>query len=198
MILLTPEFFIRETSLVAMELIGKFLKHDNVVLKITETEAYCWPNDSANHCRAGRTKRNEPMWGPPGKAYVYLCYGMHNMLNLVTGPEGEGSAVLIRSAEVVDGLEIVKKRRGGKTGPVLLTGPGKVGVALGIDVSFSGHDLTQKGGLEALSDGTPIPKLLMGPRIGIDYADPVDIKAPLRFGMAGSNWVSHKTKLVMV
>ena len=125
--LVNQAFYRRDTTVVARELLGKLLCRDGIVLRITETEAYCWPGDTASHGRFGRTDRNAAMWGPPGSAYVYLCYGLHNMLNVVTGPSGEASAVLIRAAEPVDGLETVQARRGGRTGPVLLTGPGKVG-----------------------------------------------------------------------
>lgn len=158
-------------------------------------EAYRWPDDSANHCRAGRTERNAPMWGPPGRAYVYLCYGMHNLLNLVTDQEGQGAAVLIRACEPVAGLETIRSRRGGKEGPVLLTGPGKVGAALGLDRTWSHHPLTEAGGLE-VREGTPPDQILVGPRVGIGYADPCDIAAPWRLACAGTPWVSVRRLLV--
>ena len=97
--LLPQSFYARDALLVARDLLGKLLVRDAVALRITEVEAYRWPGDTANHCRAGRTPRNAAMWGPPGHAYVYLCYGMHNMLNLVTDREGEGAAPFIAIAE---------------------------------------------------------------------------------------------------
>jgi DNA-3-methyladenine glycosylase len=130
---LGPAFYARDALGVARDLLGALIVRrtaDGVVaLRITETEAYRHPDDSANHCRAGRTRRNWAMWGPPGHAYVYVCYGLHAMLNLVTGRDGEGAAVLIRAAEVVAGLELVQARRGTATldPAALLAGPGKVG-----------------------------------------------------------------------
>ena len=134
------------------------------------------------------------MFGPPGTAYVYVCYGIHQMLNLVTGPEGSGQAVLVRACEVVHGLDFVSKRRGGRSGPVLLTGPGKVGAALAMDTSFCGHLLVEPGGLEALL-GSPATQLSSGPRIGIDYAEPEHRDAPWRIADAQSRWVSHRSRL---
>src|SRR6476646_9919401 len=95
--ILPQSFYARDALLVAEALLGMHLQRDGIVLRITEVEAYRHPNDSASHCRMGRTARNAPMWGPPGHAYVYLCYGIHCLLNLVTGQEGEGAAVLIRA-----------------------------------------------------------------------------------------------------
>ncbi len=134
------------------------------------------------------------MWGPPGHAYVYLCYGIHQMLNLVTNRDGEGAAVLIRSCEPVAGHGLIRRRRGGKDGPVLLTGPGKVGQALGLDTSFSGHPLFKKGGLE-VRRGVAVDEVAVGPRIGIDYAEPEHRHAEWRLAVAGSPWVSHTRAL---
>jgi DNA-3-methyladenine glycosylase len=163
-----------------------------VRLRITEVEAYRYPHDTANHAHRGRTRRNTPMFGPPGHAYVYLCYGLHHLLNFVTGPEGHAAVVLIRSAEPVEGLEIVRARRGGLSGPTLLTGPGKVGQALALDTSFSGVPLQ---GPLAVFPRTTAPALLTGPRVGIDYAAEVDRRAPWRIAMAGTRWVSVRGKL---
>jgi DNA-3-methyladenine glycosylase len=129
--LLSRQFYARDALEVARDLLGQEIWHGDVGLRITEVEAYRYPDDTANHCRAGFTTRNAPMWGPPGHAYVYLCYGLHQMLNLVTNRDGEGAAVLIRSCEPIAGHRTIRRRRGGKEGPVLLTGPGKVGQALG-------------------------------------------------------------------
>lgn len=197
--ILPQSFFARDVAIVARDLLGRHLVRDRgtpdeVVLRITETEAYGGPEDTASHCRAGRTARNAPMWGPPGHAYVYVCYGLHQMLNLVTGEEGHGQAVLIRSCEPVSGLEIVRARRGGLEGPALLTGPGKVGAALGLDRSFSGHALFEPGALEAHA-GVGIDELVVGARVGVDYARPRDRDALLRFAIAGSRWVSARRLL---
>jgi len=192
---LRQRFYRRDALDVARELIGKELRRDGVRLRITEVEAYR-PGDTASHCRMGRTPRNEPMWGPPGRAYVYLCYGLHQMLNLVTNAAGDGAAVLIRSCAPLAGLDLVRRRRGGKEGPVLLTGPGKVGQALDLDTGWSGHRVYVGGGLE-VHDGPPPTTLLRGPRVGIDYASPEDRGAPYRFAEA-SAWVSHAKTLERV
>ena len=160
--LLPQEFYARDALHVARELIGRWLVHGPVTLRITETEAYRWPMDTANHCRAGRTARNAPMWGPPGHGYVYLCYGIHQMLNIVTNVEGEGAAVLIRAAEPVQGMELVMQRRGGRTGAQLLAGPGRVGQALAVDGRFSHHAVYEEGGLEIRS-APASTSLLTGP-----------------------------------
>ncbi len=191
---LPQSFYAADAVTVAEALLGKLLRRDDVLLRITEVEAYAFPDDSANHCRMGRTPRNEPMWGPPGHAYVYLCYGMHNMLNLVTNSEGEGAAVLIRSCEPVSGLATIAQRRGRVRGPATLTGPGKVGAALALDTGWSGHPLYQRGGLVVLDAPAPAA-ILCGPRVGIDYADERDRLAPWRFAVADSPWVSQPKSL---
>jgi DNA-3-methyladenine glycosylase len=192
--LLPESFYGRDALTVARDLLGAVLVRDQVALRITEVEAYL-PGDTAAHSRAGRTPRTSVLFGPPGRAYVYLCYGLHNMLNLVTGPDGEPSAVLIRSAEPVAGLDLVRERRGGKSGPVLLTGPGKVGAALGLDTRWTGHRVFELGDLEVRA-GDPVASALVGPRVGVDYADPVHRDAPWRFAIAGTPWVSHRAGLV--
>jgi DNA-3-methyladenine glycosylase len=192
--LLPPSFYRRDVLTVARDLLGRHLVRGDVTLRITEVEAYAGPTDTASHCRAGRTPRNAPMWGPGGHAYVYLCYGLHRMLNVVTDREGAGSAVLVRACEPVAGLDTIRARRGGKDGPVLLTGPGKVGAALALETSFSGHPLFEPGGLE-LREGAPGGALLVGPRVGIDYAAPADRDAPWRFALADTRWVSRRRQL---
>jgi DNA-3-methyladenine glycosylase len=192
--LLGQSFYARDALFVAYDLLGKCLRREEVLLRITEVEAYRWPNDTANHCRSGRTARNAPMWGPPGRAYVYLCYGIHQMLNLVSDPEGCGAAVLIRACEPLEGLETVRARRGHKEGPVLLTGPGKVGAALDLDKTWSHHPLFQPGGLEVV-DGPSPKKVLCGPRIGIGYAGDGDVAAPWRLACGDTDWVSQRKSL---
>ena len=187
-------FFARPALEVARDLLGRHLVHDDVVLRITETEAYTGPDDTACHARAGPTPRNAAMFGPPGHAYVYTCYGLHQLLNLVTDREGHGAAVLVRAAEPVAGLATIRARRGGKEGPTLLTGPGKVGAALALDPSWSHHDLCAPGGLEVHA-GAPPDAILAGPRVGIAYADPAHRDAPWRFAVADTPWVSHPKAL---
>lgn len=199
--MILPEDFYRRDALeVARDVLGKLLVRDEVVLRVTEVEAYRHlppPGDTANHCRFGRTARNAPMWGPPGRAYVYLIYGMHPMLNLVTGEEGQGEAVLVRAAEPVAGLETIVARRAWTRpmGPALLTGPGKVARALALDTSMSHHPLFEPGGLE-VRDAPRVVDALAGPRIGIDYADEAHRLAPWRLADAGSAWVAQRGRLL--
>ncbi len=192
MVLLPKSFYARHALEVAPALLGQELRHGEVRLRITEVEAYT-EDDTACHAYKGRTARTEVLFGPPGRAYVYLCYGIHQMLNLVTD-EGQAAAVLVRACEPVAGLDLIRERRGGKEGPVLLTGPGKVGQALGVDTSFSGHMLYRRGGVELHRGETPAA-ILHGPRVGIDYADAADRDAPWRFAIAETPWVSHRKGL---
>lgn len=182
-------------DLAARVLVGCLLVCEDVTLRVTEVEAYGGPEDSASHARHGCTARNAPMWGPPGRAYLYFCYGMHWMLNVVTGPEGEASAVLIRGAEVVAGLgTVLHRRRAAKTSPQLCAGPGKVAQALGLDGTFDGHDLLASGGLE-LREGPPPASLLVGPRLGIGFAAQDDQTRPWRFADGGSRAVFQRKDL---
>ena len=193
--ILPRSFCARDVLDVARELVGKHLRGNGVELRITEVEAYRWPGDTACHARSGRTERNAAIWGPPGRAYVYLVYGIHQMLNIVTGDDGDAQAVLVRACEPVRGLAKIRERRGGsKEGPVLLAGPGKVAQALGIDTSWSHHDLHREGGL-TLRDGPPPSRLLVGPRVGIDYADPEHRVLPWRFAAADTAWITHARTL---
>jgi DNA-3-methyladenine glycosylase len=191
---LPQEFFARDVLEVAPALLGQLVCRDEVVLRITEVEAYRWPGDTACHARAGRTARTEALWGPPGHAYVYLCYGVHSMLNIVTGADGEAQAVLVRACEPVEGLPLVQARRGGKNGPGLLAGPGKVGQALALDTAWSGHPLYQPGGLIVCPGAAPAA-IAVGPRIGIDFAAPEHRSLPWRFADAGSRWVTKRAEL---
>ncbi|ONK66167.1 uncharacterized protein A4U43_C06F4820 [Asparagus officinalis] len=171
--ILPRSFFEIDALDLAPRLLGKFLRRDDVVLQITEVEAYR-TNDTACHGRFGVTSRTAPVFGPGGHAYVYLCYGLHMMLNIVADKEGLGAAVLVRSCAPVSGLETIQERRGQKTEkPVLLTGPGKVGQALGISTSWSHHPLYSPG-----------------PRVGIEYASAEHVSALWRFAIAGSSWIS--------
>lgn len=190
---LPQSWYARDVVLVARDLLGMHLRRGAVTLRITEVEAYLGPQDSACHTSKGRTPRNEAMWGPPGHAYVYVCYGMHQMLNVVAG-ESPGGAVLIRACEPVEGLPHVRRRRGGLDGPALLAGPGRVGAALALSTAFSGHPLFDSGGLELLR-GTPPRQVAIGQRVGIESARPRDVRALLRFADAESRWVSHRGKL---
>ncbi|XP_044507737.1 DNA-3-methyladenine glycosylase isoform X2 [Mangifera indica] len=187
--IMPPQFFQVDALDLAPRLLGKLLRRDDVVLQITEVEAYR-PNDSACHGRFGVTARTAPVFGKGGHAYVYLCYGLHTMLNVVADKEGVGAAVLVRSCAPVSGLKTIQQRRGQITEkPVLLTGPGKVGQALGISTDWSNHPLYTPGGLELL-DGPEPEKILIGPRVGIEYALPEHANALWRFAVADTPWIS--------
>jgi DNA-3-methyladenine glycosylase len=189
-VLLPRSFYARDALEVAPELLGALVVRGGVTLRITEVEAYRWPDDTACHGRHGKTERNAALWGPPGTAYVFVCYGIHPMLNLVTGAEGEAQAVLVRACEPVKGLATIRRRRGGITGHALLDGPGKVGAALALDLSFSGRKLYEKGPLEVRRGERPAT-ILRGPRVGIQYARKEHREAPWRFAAAGTPWVSR-------
>ncbi|XP_008443030.2 DNA-3-methyladenine glycosylase [Cucumis melo] len=187
--ILPKEFFLVDALDLAPRLLGKLIRRDDVVLRITEVEAYR-PNDSACHGRFGVTARTAPVFGPGGHAYVYLCYGLHMMLNIVADEVGVGAAVLIRACAPVRGLETIQKRRGQITDkPVLLTGPGKVGQALGLSTEWSNHPFYTPGGLELLDAPKP-ESILVGPRVGIEYALPEHVNALWRFAIAGTPWIS--------
>jgi len=182
-------------DLAAPALLGQLLVREDVALRITEVEAYGGPLDSASHARHGRTARNAIMWGPPGRAYLYFCYGMHWMLNVVTGPEGVATAVLIRGAEVVAGLDtVLGRRKAAKATPQLCAGPGKVAQALGLDGTFDGQDLLAPGGLE-LREGPPPLRIKAGPRLGIAFATAEDQVRPWRFADGDSRAVLQRKAL---
>ena len=138
-------FYDRPTLKVARELLGKYLvvKKDRHLLsgKIVETEAYDGFKDPASHAHRGMTPRNEVMFGSPGHAYVYLTYGMHHCLNLVTEKKGYPAAVLIRAVEPADGIQLMKRRRGRRNLRDLTSGPAKLCQALGVDRRLNGADL---------------------------------------------------------
>ncbi len=189
-------FFERDALDVARDVLGAYLRCGGVTLRITEVEAYRWPNDTASHANKGQTQRNMPMFGEPAHAYVYLCYGIHHLLNIVTNPVGEGAAVLIRACEPVDGIEIIKARRKiERESPELLIGPGRLTQALGVTTKLSGHDLLSGEVLE-LVPGVQPKRIVFGPRVGIDYASEEHKRAPWRLADANSAWVSHRAKFI--
>ncbi len=165
-------FYGRETVRVARELLGKILVRETaggvISGRILETEAYTGPGDPASHAVRGPTPRSAIMFGPPGRAYVYFCYGMHHLLNVVTEKEGTAGAVLIRALEPREGLQRMREHRGRKTEAGLLDGPGKITRALEIALDLNGWDLTQGEGLYLTSGGTlPGETVSTGPRVGI-------------------------------
>ncbi|CAN1278087.1 DNA-3-methyladenine glycosylase [Linum perenne] len=194
--ILPHEFFQIDALDLAPRLLGKLIRRDDVVLQITEVEAYR-QNDSACHGRFGITPRTAPVFGPGGHAYVYLCYGLHTMLNIVADKEGVGAAVLIRSCAPISGLATIQMRRGQATQkPVLLTGPGKVRFVLLLSFCRIIDVFVASGGLEILDAPQP-EKILVGPRVGINYALPEHVNALWRFAIAGSPWISAPKNTLM-
>ncbi|MEM9261177.1 MAG: DNA-3-methyladenine glycosylase [Bacteroidota bacterium] len=165
-------------------------------LIITETEAYWAPEDRASHAYGNkRTKRTEVFYRGPGTAYVYLCYGIHEMMNVVTGPEGTPHAILLRAGVPKRGLAHIKLRRNMKSlKPQLSSGPGVLTKALGIDRRYNGLDLLDSTASVRLEVTDPLPnasQIVATPRIGIDYAGPEWATKPWRFHLRGSRFVSR-------
>jgi len=166
---LPAAFFADDAVTVARALIGCALVHRDRAGIIVETEAYLGPDDLASHARFGPTPRTSVMFGPGGVSYVYLCYGIHQMFNIVTGGTGEGQAVLIRAIAPYAGLP---------DDPLLGRGPGKVTQALSLDHRHDRRDLS-RGDLFVATALSP-PRIAKGPRIGIAYAG-AWVDRPLRF-----------------
>jgi DNA-3-methyladenine glycosylase len=178
-------FFDRSVHRVARDLIGCRLFFAGVGGTIVETESY-ERDDPACHAYVGLTDRTEVLFGPPGRAYVYLSYGIHSLLNAVAEPEGEAAAVLIRALEPTAGLEQMRERRGPKPDEQLCSGPGKLTEALGIGLESNDADLSRDPFLLLPPAGAP-PKVVVGPRIGITKA----VDRPWRFCAADSRFVSR-------
>jgi DNA-3-methyladenine glycosylase len=189
---LARDFYQRTTEHVARELLGKLLLRTDaggdVVLRLTEVEAYLGIDDPACHTYGGRrTPRIETMWGEAGHAYVYLVYGIHSCLNVVTVGPGRPEAVLIRAGVVEEGLEYVRARRGAKVGEGSLTdGPGKLCQALAITRSDDGVDLcAPDSALRICDDGVEFgeDRVQRTPRVGVEYAGEA-ASWPLRFAVS--------------
>jgi DNA-3-methyladenine glycosylase len=187
----------RDVVAVARALLGQRLvvrarDGSRVAGLIVETEAYRGPEDRASHAFGGRrTRRTEIMYRVGGTAYVYFVYGMHHQFNVVTNLEDVPHAVLVRAIEPVEGMERMRRRRGGRPHHELASGPGRLCAALGIDLRLDGADLL--GDRVWLEPG-PRPvrshEIARGPRIGIDYAGEWATR-PWRFWLAGSEHVSR-------
>ncbi len=147
--------------------------------RIVEVEAYLGPHDLAAHSSKGRTKRTQAMFGPPGHAYVYLIYGLHRCMNIVTEPEGSGTGVLLRAVEPLANVE------GNTRGPGLLTR------AMGINLSHYGHDLCGDELHLLAPEASPAPDIVATSRVGVSYAKDWADK-PLRFYIAGNPYISRR------
>jgi DNA-3-methyladenine glycosylase len=194
---LTEEFYQgKDVVKIGRNLLGKglFTQIDGVITggMIVETEAYSWKERGCHAFEARKTQRNAIMFEKGGHAYVYMCYGIHYLFNVVTNIAGTADAVLIRALEPVEGIQEMKVRRGPLVNPFHLTsGPGKLSKALGIDRTFNGKFLMHNEvWIEDLGKKIAKKDIEAGPRIGIDYAGE-DAMLPWRFTLRGNRWVSR-------
>lgn len=186
------DFFNRPAEDVAVELLGALLVSEQgglCVGKIVEVEAYTGPEDAASHAweRIGRTPRNDPMFGPPGIAYVYKSFGIHWCLNVVTGPEGFPAAVLIRALEPLEGIPLMRTRRGVRRERDLTSGPGRLTQALGIGPRLQRHPMDEPPLYIAEGERVSPRSIARAPRIGISRATSLR----LRFFIRDNPWVSR-------
>lgn len=181
---LPRSFYARPTLEVAPELLGKILHHGTMSARIVEVEAYRAGDDPASHAYRGLTPRNKIMFGVPGHLYVYFIYGMYYCANVVCEKEGTAGACLIRAVEPLDGVERMQANRVMARGFALSNGPGKLCLALGIDKSHNGTDLTTDD--LYLSDDRYHAKIKTSPRIGIR----VGTEKKWRYFIDGNAWLS--------
>jgi DNA-3-methyladenine glycosylase len=172
-------------------LLGAVLRHQTpagpVAVRLTEVEAYAGERDPGSHAYRGRTPRNAVMFGPAGRLYVYFTYGMHHCCNVVVGPDGEASAVLLRAGEVVEGPELARTRRpAARQDRDLARGPARLCDALGIDRGCNGADLAEGSLTLTLPSAPPARPVRCGPRVGLRLAADV----PWRFWLEGEPTVS--------
>ncbi len=188
---LRRSFFERPSPVVARDLLGRRLVGsvggERVAGRIVEAEAY-QQDDPAAHSFRGVTQRNRVMFGPAGHLYVYFSYGVHWCMNVVTGRPGEGSAVLLRAAEPIEGLERMKAQRGVSDPRLLCAGPGRLTQALAVTREHNGVDLVGAGAMW-LEAGSPVPDgaVAVGPRVGISVA----VERPWRFTVQASPFLSR-------
>ncbi|MEU9922975.1 DNA-3-methyladenine glycosylase [Streptomyces griseoluteus] len=192
---LPRDFFDRPVLEVAPDLLGRLVVRTTpdgpIALRLTEVEAYDGPNDPGSHAYRGRTPRNDVMFGPPGHVYVYFTYGMWHCMNLVCGPEGTASGVLLRAGEIVEGAELTRERRlSARNDKELAKGPARLATALDVDRSLDGTDACAPGDTPIrVLTGTPVPpaQVRSGPRTGVAGDGGVH---PWRFWVADDPTVS--------
>ncbi len=193
-----PQHFYQSTepTKLAQSLLGCYLQtridgHLSIA-KIVETEAYKAPQDKASHAYGNkRTARTEIMYSEGGKAYIYLCYGIHEMFNVVTGPKDVAHAILVRAVEPILGEKYMLDRRNIKSSKNLSNGPGKLCQALGIHRGHKGLPLYQKTSPVFITEGEKVDQsqIVAGPRVGIKYAEE-DAFLPYRYYIKDCSWVS--------
>jgi DNA-3-methyladenine glycosylase len=187
--ILPRSFYNRATVPVSRDLLGKVLVHGDTAGIIVETEAYLGGDDLASHSAVGITDRTRVIFGPPGYAYVYLSYGMHECLNIVAERDGAPGCVLIRALEPVEGIELIRARRGGvRTDRDLTSGPGKLTRALAITRAQNGVDMTRGSLVVRMPVEQRDIDIEVSRRIGITKC--ADL--PLRFTIAGNRFVSKR------
>lgn len=183
---LPRQFYERPTVDVARGLLGMLIVNGAAAGRIVETEAYVGIHDPAAHASAGLTPRTRVLFGPPGHAYVYLIYGMYECLNLVAEPGGSPGCVLIRALEPVAGIALMRRRRGVEKLESLMSGPGKLTIAMGISRADNGRDVTRgRFTVRRPNDYFP-PDIEVSPRIGITKA----ADRELRFFIKANRFVS--------
>jgi len=182
---LGKKFFNKPTVDLAKALLGKILVYGNLQGVIVETEAYLYRDDPGCHAHRGPTARNAAMFGPAGRTYVYLIYGMYHCLNIVSGKEGEGEAVLIRALEPVQGIALMQKRRKTQKIENLCNGPGKLTQAFGITRKH--NDLSLLDGNLRIYDSRIKPEICTGTRIGLTAGKELE----LRFFIKNNKFVSR-------
>ncbi|MFA5927349.1 MAG: DNA-3-methyladenine glycosylase [Patescibacteria group bacterium] len=194
------DFFENASFDVARELLGCFVVHTTasgkIVGRIVETEAYGDSTDLASHARFGPTQRTKIMFGPAGHLYVYSIYGIFNLTNIICGPDGHPSAVLIRATEIIEGQEAAKTNvsnsKFAKANDKIATGPGKLSLALGIDRSHNGIDITNSDEIYILPrTATDKFDVVSTARIGIEYSKHSK-ELPWRFYIRNNKFVSKK------
>lgn len=185
--MISGSFFARDSATVAKDLLGCTLVHGDIRGRIVETEAYYGNQDvkdPASHAFSGETERNRVMFGPAGRSYVYICYGIHHMLNVTTGEEGVPGAILIRAVEPLNGIEKMKENRGITDGQQLCNGPGKLCEAFGITKQHNDIDITT--GSLRIGGQAAVENVIQTTRIGISEGTDLE----LRFYERGNPHVS--------
>jgi len=190
--ILPESFFARGAVEVAKDLLGKVIVHGDCSGRIVEVEAYLGMDDLAAHASRGITERTRVLFGPPGRAYVYLIYGMYECLNFVAEREGDPGCVLIRALEPLEGTgEMFQRRPAARRVEDLCSGPGKLTRAMGITRALNGANVTVAGAFTVRRQAKePAIEIVTSARIGITQC----ADWPLRFYMAGSRFVSGKPK----
>jgi DNA-3-methyladenine glycosylase len=180
------DFYERPTVEVARDLLGKILVHGSTAGRIVEVEAYLGQDDRAAHTWHGLTERTRVIFGPPGRAYVYLVYGLHECLNLVAERDGSPGCVLVRALEPLAGIGVMRRRRGVARLEELASGPGKLTEAMGITRRLNGVCVTSGALTVRRLRGEPAASVVTATRVGIRH----ERERPLRFLLEGSRFVS--------